>query len=214
MSILRELKRRNVIKVAIAYGIVAWLLIEVTATIFPILQLPDWSVTMVTVLILIGFPVALIFACRDFRDRRHGRQSGLKLPKGAGLYYAKDKGTPLMSILRELKRRNVIKVAIAYGIVAWLLIEVTATIFPILQLPDWSVTMVTVLILIGFPVALIFAWAFENTPEGIKLEKDVDRSQSITHITGRNIDYIIIAALRESLEIEAASEISVLAASR
>jgi TolB-like protein/Tfp pilus assembly protein PilF len=100
-----------------------------------------------------------------------------------------------MSILRELKRRNVIKVAIAYAIVAWLSIEVTATVFPILKLPDWSVTLVTALLLIGFPVALIFAWAFEITPEGIKLEKDVDRSQSITHITGRKIDYLIIAAL-------------------
>ena len=100
-----------------------------------------------------------------------------------------------MPIFRELKRRNVIKVAIAYAIVAWLLIEITATVFPILKLPDWSVTLVTALVLIGFPLALILAWAFEITPEGIKREKDVDRSQSITHITGRNIDYIIIAAL-------------------
>jgi len=100
-----------------------------------------------------------------------------------------------MSILRELKRRNVIKVAIAYAFVAWILIEVTATTFPILKLPDWSVTLVTAFVLIGFPLALIFAWAFEITPEGIKREKEVDRSQSITHITGRNIDYIIIAAL-------------------
>ncbi len=100
-----------------------------------------------------------------------------------------------MSMLRELKRRNVIKVAIAYAVVAWLLIEVTATTFPILQLPDWSVTLITVFILIGFPLALILAWAFEITPEGIKLEKDVERDESITHVTGRNIDYIIIAAL-------------------
>ena len=100
-----------------------------------------------------------------------------------------------MSIFRELKRRNVIKVAIAYAVVAWLLIEVTATVFPILKLPDWSVTLVTAFVLIGFPVALIFAWAFEITPEGIKREKDVDRNQSITHITGRKFDYIIIAAL-------------------
>ncbi|MCH8930615.1 MAG: tetratricopeptide repeat protein [Proteobacteria bacterium] len=100
-----------------------------------------------------------------------------------------------MSILRELKRRNVIKVAIAYAVVAWLLIEVTATTFPILKLPDWSVTLVTAFVLIGFPLALIFAWAFEITPAGIKLEKEVVRSESTTHITGRKIDYIIIAAL-------------------
>ncbi|MCH9025488.1 MAG: hypothetical protein IIA05_00025 [Proteobacteria bacterium] len=104
-----------------------------------------------------------------------------------------------MPIVQELKRRNVIKVAIAYAIVAWLLIEVTATTFPMLRLPDWTATFVTVLLMIGFPVALIFAWAFEITPEGIKLEKDVDRSQSITHITGRKIDYLIIAALSIAL---------------
>ncbi len=100
-----------------------------------------------------------------------------------------------MSIFRELKRRNVFRVAAAYAVVAWLSIEVTATIFPIIKLPEWSVTLVTALLLIGFPVALIFAWAFEITPEGIKRDKDVDRSQSITHITGRKLDYLIIAVL-------------------
>jgi len=100
-----------------------------------------------------------------------------------------------MSIFRELKRRNVFRVAIAYAIVAWLLIEVTATTFPILKLPDWSVTLVTALVLVGFPLALIFAWAFEITPEGLKKEKDVDRDQSITYITGRKVDYFIIAVL-------------------
>ncbi|MCH8247603.1 MAG: hypothetical protein IH951_14530, partial [Bacteroidetes bacterium] len=63
-----------------------------------------------------------------------------------------------MSIFRELKRRNVFRVAAAYAVVAWLLIEVTATVFPIIKLPEWSVTLVTALVLIGFPLALIFAW--------------------------------------------------------
>ena len=100
-----------------------------------------------------------------------------------------------MPIFRELKRRNVIKVAIAYAVVAWLLIEITATVFPILKLPDWSVTLVTALVLIGFPLALLFAWAFELTPEGLKLEKDVDRSRSITPQTGRKLDFIIIGIM-------------------
>ncbi len=100
-----------------------------------------------------------------------------------------------MSFFKELKRRNVIRVAIAYAVAAWLLIEITATTFPILKLPDWSVTLVTVLVLIGFPLALIFAWAFELTPEGLKKEKDVDRSESITHITGRKLDFMIIGML-------------------
>ena len=100
-----------------------------------------------------------------------------------------------MSFIRELKRRNVIRVAIAYAVATWLLIEVSATTFPMLRLPEWTATFVAVLLMIGFPVALIFAWAYELTPEGLKKEKDIDRSESITHITGRKIDYIIIAAL-------------------
>jgi len=101
----------------------------------------------------------------------------------------------MASVWGELKRRNVVRVAVAYAIAAWILIEITATTFPILKLPDWSVTLVTVLVLIGFPLALILAWAFELTPEGIKLEKDVDRLQSITHVTGRKLDFIIITVL-------------------
>jgi TolB-like protein len=101
----------------------------------------------------------------------------------------------MASVWVELKRRNVVRVAVAYAIAAWILIEITATTFPILKLPDWSVTLVTVLVLIGFPLALIFAWAFELTPEGLKREKDIDRSQSITRSTGRRLDFVIIAVL-------------------
>ena len=100
-----------------------------------------------------------------------------------------------MSFFGELKRRNVIRVAIAYAIAAWLLIEVSATTFPMLMLPEWTATFVTVMLMIGFPVALIFAWAYELTPEGLKKEKEVDRNQSITHKTGRNLDFIIIGVL-------------------
>jgi len=102
-------------------------------------------------------------------------------------------------LIQELKRRNVIRVAIAYAVSAWLLIQVSATTFPMLRLPDWTATFVMVLLLIGFPMALILAWAFEITPEGIKLEKHVVRDESITHLTGRNIDYVIIAMLVVSL---------------
>ncbi len=99
----------------------------------------------------------------------------------------------------ELKRRNVFRVAIAYVIAAWLLIEISATTFPMLRLPEWTATFVTVLLMIGFPVALIFAWAYELTPEGLKKEKDVDRSESITHVTGRKLDFIIIGVLAVAL---------------
>ncbi len=104
-----------------------------------------------------------------------------------------------MSIYNELKRRNVIKVAIAYAVIAWVLMQVAATTFPALKLPDWTVTLVAVLLLIGFPLALIFAWAFELTPEGIKLEKDIVRSESVTHITGRKLDFIVIGVLAVAL---------------
>ena len=104
-----------------------------------------------------------------------------------------------MSIYNELKRRNVIKVAIAYAVIAWVLMQVAATTFPALNLPDWTITLVAVLILIGFPLALIFAWAFELTPEGIKLEKDVVQSESVTHTTGRKLDFIIIGVLAVAL---------------
>ena len=102
-------------------------------------------------------------------------------------------------LIQELKRRNVIRVAVAYAVAAWLMIEVSATTFPILRLPDWSVTLVTALLLIGFPLALILSWAFELTPEGIKLEKHVVRDDSITHVTGRKLDFVIIAMLVAAL---------------
>jgi TolB-like protein/Tfp pilus assembly protein PilF len=101
----------------------------------------------------------------------------------------------MASIWSELKRRNVVKVAVAYAIVGWLLIEVASTTFPMLRLPDWAATFVTVLLIIGLPVALLLAWAYELTPEGLKKERDVDRSQSITQQTGRKLDFLIIGVL-------------------
>jgi hypothetical protein len=67
----------------------------------------------------------------------------------------------------ELKRRNVYKVAIAYGVVAWLLMQVASQIFPFFEIPNWAVRLVVLLLIIGFPIALIIAWAFELTPEGL-----------------------------------------------
>ncbi len=101
----------------------------------------------------------------------------------------------MASFWGELKRRNVVRVAIAYAVVAWVSIEVSATTFPMLKLPEWAATFVTVLLLIGFPVALIFAWAFEFTPQGLKREHEVDASESITHLTGRKLDFMIITVL-------------------
>jgi TolB-like protein len=76
----------------------------------------------------------------------------------------------------ELKRRNVYRVAIAYAVVAWLLIQVATQVFPFFDIPNWAVRLVVLLLLLGFPIALVLAWAFELTPEGIKRTADVDVS--------------------------------------
>jgi TolB-like protein/cytochrome c-type biogenesis protein CcmH/NrfG len=101
----------------------------------------------------------------------------------------------LRSFFAELKRRNVYKVAIAYAVVAWLLMQVASQIFPFFEIPNWAVRLVVLLLIIGFPVALILAWAFELTPEGIKRAEDVDLSKSLTRKTGRKLDFFIIAVL-------------------
>src|SRR5512133_2535381 len=80
----------------------------------------------------------------------------------------------LPSFFAELKRRNVYKVAIAYGVVAWLLMQVASQIFPFFEIPNWAVRLVVLLLVIGFPVAVILAWAFELTPEGLKRTEVAD----------------------------------------
>jgi TolB-like protein/Tfp pilus assembly protein PilF len=95
----------------------------------------------------------------------------------------------------ELKRRNVYKVAVVYAVVAWLLIQVATQVFPLFEIPNWAIRLVVLLLIIGFPVALVFAWAFELTPEGLKRTEDVDLNKSITRGTGRKLDFLIIAVL-------------------
>src|SRR5437868_11379105 len=92
----------------------------------------------------------------------------------------------------ELKRRNVYKVAVAYAVVGWLVIQVTATIVPALHLPDGLTTAVVVLILVGFPVALIIAWAFEMTPEGMKRTENVSPDEVIPQWSKKKFAALII----------------------
>src|SRR5204863_8364984 len=80
----------------------------------------------------------------------------------------------LRNFFAELKRRNVYKLAVAYAVVGWLIAQIATQIFPFLEIPNWVVRLVIVLIAIGFPIALVIAWAFEATPEGIKRTEDVD----------------------------------------
>ncbi|GMR14763.1 MAG: hypothetical protein BMS9Abin30_0370 [Gammaproteobacteria bacterium] len=100
-----------------------------------------------------------------------------------------------MSIFRELKRRNVFKVAAAYIIVAWLIMQAGEVMSPALNLPDWVNSMLAFFLILGFPLAMFFAWAFEMTPEGLKKEKDVDPGKSITRVTGQKLNYTIIISL-------------------
>ena len=101
----------------------------------------------------------------------------------------------MSSFFQELRRRNVVRIGLAYIISAWILAQVADLALEAFAAPAWVMKTVLLLILIGFPLALIFAWAFEKTPEGIKLEKNVDRSQSITPVTGKKLDRGIIVAL-------------------
>jgi TolB-like protein/Tfp pilus assembly protein PilF len=96
------------------------------------------------------------------------------------------------SLWSEVKRRNVFKVAVAYLVLSWLLIQVSDVVFPALHLPDWSVTFVLALLAIGFLPALIFSWVYELTPEGLKRESEIEPSESITSETGRRLNLITI----------------------
>src|ERR1700742_5027491 len=91
------------------------------------------------------------------------------------------------SFFSELKRRNVYKVAVAYAVVSWLLIQAASIFFPAFNAPQWAMQVVILILVIGFPIALAFSWAFEITPEGIRRESEIDPGRSIARRTGRKI---------------------------
>ena len=95
----------------------------------------------------------------------------------------------------ELKRRSVVRVGIAYVVVAWVLLQVGEIVFDFLDVPGWAGKLLIAFLSLGLPAALFLAWAFELTPEGVKLEKNVDRSKSRTRHSGRKLDFVIIAIL-------------------
>ena len=97
-----------------------------------------------------------------------------------------------MTFFEELKRRNVIRLAVAYLVASWLLIEISSVILGIYAAPQWISRVIVALLAVGFVFALFFAWAFEITPEGIKRESQVDDGQSITHHTARRLDLVTI----------------------
>ena len=98
-------------------------------------------------------------------------------------------------LITELRRRNVFRVAAVYGVVGWVLAQVAAIVFPTFEAPEWVLKSVIVMLLAGFPIAVIFAWAFEMTPDGVKRTSRVNPGESITGRTGRRLDFVLLAGL-------------------
>ncbi len=104
-----------------------------------------------------------------------------------------------VGLVSELRRRNVFRMATLYVVAAWLIAQVAEVVVTLAALPDWTGRIVLILIATGFPIALVLSWFYELTPEGISLEKDVDPADSITHVTGRRIDFIVISLLSAAI---------------
>ena len=100
-----------------------------------------------------------------------------------------------MGLVSELRRRNVFRMAALYIVAAWLIMQVAEVVKDLANLPDWIGPAILGLLAIGFPIALVFSWFYELTPEGLALEKDVERTEAITHITGRRMNVIVISLL-------------------
>ena len=100
-----------------------------------------------------------------------------------------------MSLLTELKRRNVIRVAMFYAVASWVLLQVGGLLFEALGVPPWGLKLLLGLLLLGFPLALVFSWVYELTPEGLKREHDVDPSASITGHTAGKLNILIVVLL-------------------
>ena len=103
------------------------------------------------------------------------------------------------SFFAELKRRNVYKVAVAYAVVGWLLVQVATQVFPFFEIPNWAVRLVVLLIIVGFPISLVIAWAFEITPEGIKRTEVADAAHE--HSRGKAWIYVVIISAGISIAL-------------
>src|SRR3954466_8573108 len=98
----------------------------------------------------------------------------------------------MVSFFSELKRRNVYKVAVAYAVVAWLLIQAASILFPTYEAPAWVMKVFVAIVALGFPIALVIAWAFEMTPEGMKRTEDVSPNEKIPQWSGRKFAALIV----------------------
>ncbi|MEM9172799.1 MAG: hypothetical protein AAGA84_08855 [Pseudomonadota bacterium] len=100
-----------------------------------------------------------------------------------------------MSLFSELKRRNVIRMAVLYGVGSWLILQVADLLADALDVPDWTLRFILMILLLGFPLALIFSWVYEITPEGLKKESEVSPDQSVTNQTAKKLDVAVIGLL-------------------
>ncbi len=100
-----------------------------------------------------------------------------------------------MRLLAELRRRNVFRVAVAYAVLAWLLLQIAALLLPVFGAPEWVMRVLVLVLGAGFIAALVFSWAYELTPEGVRRESEVDRAHSVTHDTARKLDVAVIVLL-------------------
>lgn len=104
-----------------------------------------------------------------------------------------------MGFVSELKRRNVLRMLALYVIASWLIMQVAEVVIGLANLPEWVGPVVLSLLALGLPIALLFSWFYELTPEGLTLEKDIDADSAMTHLTGRRIDFVVIALLSAGL---------------
>jgi len=109
---------------------------------------------------------------RENRERIFDRTEAI--PSRSNFAVSETGRARAMNFFDELKRRNVYKVAIAYAVVGWLLIQIATQVFPFFEIPNWGVRLMVLIIALGFPIALLLAWAFELTPEGIKRAETAD----------------------------------------
>lgn len=107
-----------------------------------------------------------------------------------------------MSLIKELSRRNVFRVGGAYAILGWLLAQIADLMLDAFGAPEWAMKALVALLLLGFPFVVLFAWAYEVTPDGIKRESEVDRTQSITSQTAQRINIVIITGLMITLVVQ------------
>ena len=114
--------------------------------------------------------------------------SGTKTTKYARLSH-------MASIWTELRRRNVVRVGFAYGLVCWVLLQIADFALGVIEAPGWILQVLVLIAAIGLPAVMVFAWVYEMTPEGLKLESEVDRSQSVTADTGRRLNAVIVTVL-------------------